>query len=79
MPKIDDLDILLAAPARPGASECNTCWALARLSDTDHAKMVQVLAREDIPASKIRSAFRTLIDFAPGDTSISRHNRGECA
>lgn len=75
---LDDLDALLASPERPQAQDCHVCWALARLDDATADKMRAVLTRKDIPSSKIRAAFRTRLDFVPGDGPMQRHRDGGC-
>lgn len=74
----DDLDALLATPERPSSQDCHVCWALDRLEPTDAEKMRAVLARLDIPASKIREAFKRRLEFVPGESPIKRHRNGGC-
>jgi hypothetical protein len=78
-PVLDDLDELLASPARPGPNVCHVCWALDQLDPVTADKMRQVLDRHDITSTRVRVAFRTRLDFVPGESAITRHRREGCA
>lgn len=76
---LDDIDALLASPARPGGKECHVCWGLTQVPQTDATRLAQVVARKDIPPAKVRPLFQARLDgWAPGETSFQRHRDGKC-
>ena len=74
----DDLDEILASPARPGSKECHVCWALTRLDPATADKMRAILDRRDIPAHRVRAAFASRVTPTPGLSPIRRHRDRGC-
>jgi hypothetical protein len=78
-PDTTDLDDLIAAPERPGPSECGICWALERMDPVTREKMKAVLARPVGAVSHakvIEVLHKRGFDWIGRDI-VSRHRLGE--
>ncbi len=76
----DDLDLLLAAPARPGGKECATGWCIQRLDPAEADKVRAILARgitREQARALVAAFTRRDLPWASME-SVIRHANGGC-